>query len=229
MATFIAKRQKYVAGGSYYCHPGRIDLSKPYEGLFPTVDSAVLTVLSRSERPTSGREIARRAGRSHTGAQRVLDRLVEQGLVLQQSGGGALLYTLNRSHLAADSVRQLANLRTVLIDTLRSAIQGWRLEPVHASLFGSAARGDGGPDSDVDIFIVRPRHLPETDGDWMNQVDALNGAVPRWTGNRSGLIEVGQQDVDRLRVERPKIVNELLASAVHLAGRAAADLFGGDS
>lgn len=204
-----------------------MNVSRPYEGLFPTVDSAVLTVLSRTERAFSGREIAKQANRSHTAAQKVLDRLVDQGLVTQQRGGSSLLYVLNRKHLAAPAVLQLASLRSALIDQLRAAISLWSIPPIHASLFGSAARGDGDEFSDIDLLVVRPKNRDGADPEWMMQIDALNGAVPSWTGNPSGLIELGATDVSQLLSDRPAVVNDIIEDGVDLAGVAARHLFTG--
>ena len=40
------------------------------------------------------------------------------------------------------------------MERLRETIRGWRPRPVYACVFGSAARGDGGPDSDIDLLVV---------------------------------------------------------------------------
>jgi len=73
----------------------------------------------------------------------VLNRLADQGLVLQQEAGKAVLYTLNRDHLAAPAVSILADIRSELVRRLRATLADWTIQPVHASLFGWAARGDG--------------------------------------------------------------------------------------
>jgi predicted nucleotidyltransferase len=195
-----------------------MDLSAPFEGMFPTVDSAVLEVLTAAAKPRTGREVARLAKRSQAATQRVLDRLVEHGLVLRQEAGRARVYTLNLNHVAAEPVLKLATLRAALFTPIDEKLDQWRPQPLHASVFGSAARGDGGPNSDVDIFLVRPRSVDEDDIDWRSSVEDLAKAVFEWTGNHAGIAEVSEEELKRLRREQPEIVHRLRADAVELAG-----------
>jgi hypothetical protein len=197
-----------------------MDLSAPFRAIFPSVDSAVLTVLTGSTKPRTGREVARLAERSQAAAQIVLSRFVDQGLVFMEEAGRARLYTLNRDHIAADPIAELANLRFVFFRRLGDEVFAfWRPQPLHVSVFGSAARGDGDPDSDIDIFLVRPGSIDEDDGKWQGQVEALAHNVFRWTGNHAGIAEVSEDDLERLRRDRPAIVASLRADAVDIAGK----------
>jgi DNA-binding PadR family transcriptional regulator len=195
-----------------------MDLSAPFQTLFPTVDSAVLSVLSESTKPRTGREIAKVADRSQDATQRVLDRLVEHGLVLKTEAGRARLYTLNHRHLAARPVTELANLRGGLFEHLREDFGFWDPFPLHASIFGSVARGDGGLDSDVDIFLVRSGDIEEDDEKWRTQIEMLAESVYSMTGNHAGIAEVSEEDLERLRRDRPAVVESLRTDAVNLAG-----------
>ena len=195
-----------------------MDLSAPFESLFPTVDSAVLTVLAKSTKPRTGREIARLASRSQDATQRVLDRLTDQGLVLGREAGRARVYVLNEFHLAADPIFRLAYLRDTLIREVRERIESWHQEPLHVSLFGSTARGESDLHSDIDIFLVRPAPVEENDKQWREQVEGLADQVFEWTGNHAAIAEVGEGEVARLRKERPPIVGSLQADAIDLAG-----------
>lgn len=185
----------------------------------------MLVALAGSTKPCSGRELARRAGRSNTGVQHVLDRLVEHGLVNRGKVGRTFLYELNRDHLLAPIVEQMAEARNELIRRLREAIGAWEAPPVHASLFGSAARGDGDAGSDIDLLIVRPPDLDPEDAIWRGQLDELAGRVRRWTGNNAGIAEVSEGELPRLRKDRPPVVEEVGEDAVYLAGEEARKLF----
>lgn len=196
-----------------------MDVAKPYAAVCPTLHSEVLNVLGGTTRPLTGREIARLAGRnSHSGVLDVLNRLAEHGLVERQEAGRAFLYKLNRDHLAAPAVEVLANMRSELLGRLRRAIENWEVTPFHVSLFGSVARGDGGTESDVDLFIVRPSKLVDEDPRWRRQVDQLATSVFRWTGNRAGIAEVGEDEIPRLQRDEPPIVSELSSDAIVLTG-----------
>jgi predicted nucleotidyltransferase len=195
-----------------------MDVSKPLTAISPGVDADVLTVLAGSTKPRSGREVARHAGRSNTGVQHVLDRLVEHGLVNRQEAGRTFLYTLNYDHLLAPIVQQLAGIRLELVERLRDAIRGWKIQPVHASLFGSAARGDGDARSDIDLLIVRAADINSDSTDWREQIDGLVDLVRRWTGNHAGIIEISEGELPRLRKDRPPVVEEVRKDAIDLAG-----------
>lgn len=195
-----------------------MDLSAPLRSLFPSVDSDVLVALAGSTKPRTGREIARLAHRSQAATQRVLDRLVDHGIVLRTDAGRSRVYRLNRSHLAAEAIEHLANLRQRLFSELERTISLWEPAPLHVSVFGSAARGDGGPESDIDVFLVRPRDVDEDDADWRRHVEALGELLFDWTGNHAGIAEVGEEDLERLRRDRPAIVASLMDDAVDIVG-----------
>jgi predicted transcriptional regulator len=195
-----------------------MDVSRPFAALSDSVDADVLVVLSGSTMPRSGRDLARRAGRSNTGVQHVLDRLVEHGLVKREEAGRTFLYTLNRNHLLASVVEQMAGAQAELIQRLRDEIGQWRVAPFHASLFGSAARGDGDTESDIDLFVVRLAEVESDDSVWREQIDGLAYAVRGWTGNNVGIVDVGRGELAKLRRSRPPVVTELERDAVDLAG-----------
>ncbi len=204
-----------------------MDLSRPWALIRSLIDMEVVRVLRGTTRPLTGREAARlvRTG-SQPAVNASLRRLAEEGLVYAQEAGNAYLYTLNRQHLAAPALEQLADIRSELERRLRTEIAGWEISPAHASIFGSAARGDGDNSSDIDVFVVRPRGVPEADPGWRMQLDRLSEHVQAWTGNHVGLSEVAATDVRRLRRERPPVVDELRRDAINLVGPTTTELLG---
>ena len=203
-----------------------MDVSKPFTALSPSVDVDVLVALAGSSTPRSGREVARRADRSKTGVKHVLDRLVDHGLVDRLEAGSTLLYSLNRDHLLAPAVEQMASARAEMIRRLREEIGDWELPAVHASLFGSAARGQGDTRSDIDLLVVRPADIDPEDETWRAQIDTLAGSVRRWTGNHAGIAEISEGELPRLRKERPPVLEEVRRDAVDLAGQRSRILLG---
>ena len=114
-----------------------------------------------------------------------------------------------------------------LVRRLREAIGAWTVLAIHASLFGSTARGDGGLTSDVDLFLVRPGGVDAEDGIWREQIDDLAESVCRWTGNRAGIAEVSESELPQMRRDRPPIVGEVAADAIDLAGQPARHVLSG--
>ncbi len=179
----------------------------------------MLVVLAGTTAPLTGRQIARLARRGTSpSVSAALDRLVEQGLVHRQVAGRAYLHTLNRDHVAAPLAEALADLRAELLRRLREALGGWEPAPLHASMFGSSARGDGDASSDIDLLLIRPEGVDEEDETWRTQVDALSESVLAWTGNHAGITELGEADVAELRRTPPPILEHLRADGIDLAG-----------
>ncbi|HEX8904243.1 MAG TPA: nucleotidyltransferase domain-containing protein [Longimicrobiaceae bacterium] len=109
----------------------------------------------------SGREAAALAGvRSQSGAQQALTDLARLGIVEKDRIRGAWLYRLNRAHHAAPALAALfaaegerfSSLRDLLSRELHS--QGLLARVQGVTLFGSAARGDARPGSDLDLLVV---------------------------------------------------------------------------
>ncbi|HYI80921.1 MAG TPA: nucleotidyltransferase domain-containing protein [Thermoleophilaceae bacterium] len=196
-----------------------MNLGSPHRLLAHPLDGAVVAVLSATTHPLTGREVARLAPEgSQPGISKALGRLTAEGLVDRQEAGNALLYRLNRDHLAAPAATMLADLRNALIDRLREEIAGWDLQPVHASIFGSVARGDADASSDIDLLIVRPADIAADDPRWRGQRDELSYAVKRWTGNALSTSELPEADIARLADERPPVVAAIRADAITLVG-----------
>jgi predicted nucleotidyltransferase len=195
-----------------------MDVSRPSAAITGRLEGEVITVLAGTVKPLTGRQIARMVQRgSDRGVRLALNRLAEQGLVHVVDAPPALLYQLNREHIAAPIAEALAGLRSELIRRLRDAIGAWRLKPFHASMFGSAARGDGGPDSDIDLFIVRPGGTETEDDVWEDQLADLAENVRAWTGNHAGISVIDERDVMSGRAS-PTLLDDIRRDAVPLAG-----------
>jgi len=207
-----------------------MDVSRPHGVISHPLDSTVLRVLVGTTQPLTGHRVARLADEgSQQGVWKALNRLVREGVVEREEAGSSSLYTLNRDHLAVPAIELLANLRGELLERLRQAFGGWKIKPIHASLFGSAARGDGGVGSDIDLFVVRPRNVDAEDETWCRQLDELAQAVRGWTGNHAGVVELSEGELSTLRRRRPPVLEGLDADAIDLAGADLAQILKGEA
>lgn len=171
-----------------------MDLSHPLRSLVPSLDFAALEVLAGTESALGTSRIQKLAGRgSWAGYQKVLDRLVEHGLVLSEPTNNGFSYRLNRQHLLAPAVLAAVTVRRELLSRLTAAVADLDPAPVHASIFGSFARGHGNESSDIDLFVVLPS---TTDPDrWRAQMTALQDQVLAWTGNRLEVLVLDQEQL----------------------------------
>jgi predicted nucleotidyltransferase len=202
-----------------------VNVARPYAAVTPSLDGEVLNVLAGTTRGLTGREVTLLTGRSsHSGVLRVLNRLTEHGLVQRVELNRASLFALNRDHLAAPAVEQLAGLRGKLLSQIRKEVEAWAIAPVHVSLFGPTARGDGDAGSDVDLFIVRPTAVD--DSPWRDQLDELGEKIERWTGNRAAMVEISEPNLARLVADAAPIVAEIRADAIPLGGSGVSEVLG---
>lgn len=179
----------------------------------------MLEVLAHTNTPLAGREVARLTpSGSEAGVRRALHRLVEQGVVFAEERGGAVLYQLNREHLAFPAIAILVGLRRELLDRLGGLFASWAVPPLNASLFGSAARRDGDAHSDIDVLLVRPNGLAEDAEPWASQVDDLRERVRRWTGNHCQIYQVDELGIADHRRRRAGIVREWIHDSITLYG-----------
>jgi predicted nucleotidyltransferase len=202
-----------------------MDIARPYTAACPSLDGEVLRVLARTNMGLTGRQIALLTGRSsHSGVLQVLNRLTEHGLVDRVELNRAYLFALNRDHLAAPAVEILMGMRETLLDKIRRAIDAWQIVPLHVSLFGSTARGDGDTRSDIDLFIVRTHGLSAEDPEWRAQLYELSSQILRWTGNHAAIAEVADDELARLSADEQPILAELRSDAIVLHGSQLAEL-----
>jgi predicted nucleotidyltransferase len=160
-----------------------VDLARPILDVVPGVRGEILATLARLSAPSTGRQIERAAGQPHSSTARVLDDLVDAGLVLRTSVGRDNTYRLNPDHVAAPAIIALATLRGELVDRLCATLSD-HVDVVAAWLFGSAARGDGNRRSDIDILIVQNVSAPG--GAAASNLASLGKA---WTGNPVQIVE----------------------------------------
>jgi predicted nucleotidyltransferase len=201
-----------------------MDLSDPTRSVTATLDGTVLAVLAAAGKPLTVGQVAQQAVRgSEIGIRRSLARLVEQGIVRATLMGRNQVHELNRDHIAASIAEALAELRPELWKRLRAELSCWRPRPLYATVFGSAARGDGDESSDIDLLVVHPpvpgekrpprrnahfgSQVAEALSDfmassgemgaasqWEEQVDRLRQLVQGWTGNTLQVVDVSFQD-----------------------------------
>lgn len=196
-----------------------MDLASPLRSLVPTLDAEALTVLAGTTAPLTGNRLAGLASRgSRAGLMRVLDRLVAHGLVLAEPAGAATLYRLNREHLLCEPLLAALQARRRLLDRLRAELESWATPCLHASVFGSVARGDATTSSDIDLLLVRPVDVDADEPAWQRQVRQLEVAVAAWTGNALAILELTPADLARARDAGEPLLQSLQDDALVLVG-----------
>lgn len=223
-----------------------MDLSDPTRTVTPTLDGAILAVLAVTGKPLTVGQITEQAARgSEIGVRRSLARLVRQGIVRASLMGRNQVHELNRDHVAADAVIALSGLRAELWRRLREELGTWRPGPLYAAVFGSAARGDGDEDSDIDILLVhqlfpgepKPTRMsaglraeladslsgvilradePDAAMRWEAQIDQLRSKVEAWTGNPLQVVDLSFFEWRRANDENHLLLSEVERDGVEI-------------
>jgi len=205
-------------------------------------------VLAGAGKPLTVGEVAALTPRgSEIGVRKSLARLVEQGVVRATEMGRNRVHELNREHVAAPIAEALAGLRLALWKRLRSTLGAWNPKPAYGCVFGSAARGDGDAQSDIDVLLVRAPVAGETDprrgspglaevvagyaselmavqltarqaSKWARQVEQLHEFVPAWTGNPLQVVEMSTFEWADHRRRRTALFTEIDRDAIQVAG-----------
>jgi predicted nucleotidyltransferase/DNA-binding transcriptional ArsR family regulator len=195
-----------------------MDLSEPASMVMSHGHIALLRVLSGTEETFTVRELSRLAGVSPAYTAKVIGQLTEHGLVLAEKKGGIKLCQLNHAHLAAKAIVELVRLRARLHTLLIEEITAWPLAPFHASLFGSAARGDGDVHSDLDILLIRPNKKTFDNEQWSNQLFTTSMDLKSATGNEVSWLDITMADLKKTVQAKEPIVAEWQKDSVRLSG-----------
>ena len=197
-----------------------MELRHPIATVIPCVNGVVLGVLAATFEPLTGSEIARLSDDrvSQSSVSRVLPKMVQLGIVQAQPAGRAILYRLNRDHVAAGAILQAASLRDELFARMTATTSGWAVASVAVWVFGSAARDAGSSDSDIDVIVVRDERIDADDPLWNEQLTGLAGSVQSWSGNGCDLLEYTPAELWALVADGDALVKALLNDAITLTG-----------
>lgn len=153
------------------------------------------------------RELSRLTGLSSASLQHELKRLAHMGALVREDEGSRAYYRADDSHpawrawflLLRAGARPVDILREALVDT--PDLEG-------AFVFGSTARGNARPDSDVDVFLIGSREAQREAGLRLGEAELLIGreldVIGYDTGELSARIESNNEFVLRV-LNEPRV------------------------
>jgi predicted nucleotidyltransferase len=199
-----------------------VNLSEPITSVIPGAYGPILAALFRTGVPLSGRQIAGLVeGKvSRSRVNDVLRELAAHGLVCEAAHPPAILYTVNRNHVAAEALEALVELRPRLLDRMRADIASWEPSAISVLLYGSVARGDGNAESDIDVLVIRPDAVSAGETTWRNQLDQFVDRVQAWSGNTCEVLEFADAEFTTAMTRGRKLERELRRDAICLGGEA---------
>lgn len=195
-----------------------MELQHPLGAISGAVDTRVLDVLVRAANaPMDAAMIARLTGKSYTGVRHALERMVEQGTVLESSVGTKSLYRFNARHLLAPAIASIVDAKLALVHRLDAVVAELftSTPPAFGALFGSAARNEMHSGSDLDLFLVRPDHA---DVDVFGRsADDLAETATALTGNDARVLVYTLAELAEGAVRHP-VLAEIARDGIPFAG-----------
>lgn len=193
-------------------------VQSPFSVITPTVDGDVLSVLANADTTFTIAQVHRIIGKySEEGVRKAMYRLVDEGIVTQHSAGRTQIYELNRTHLAADAITAIAGLWGSLLGRIRTRLAEFTHPPDYAALFGSAARHEMRSDSDIDIFLVRPRTAND-DPAWDADIAAISSDISAWTGNDARVLVLSDDELADTVTTGERVLSDIARDGVTVYG-----------
>lgn len=182
---------------------------EPFGGIIPGPRGAVLATLLRTDAPMTGRQIygLLRDDYSLWTVQEALKSLTNLGVVESQTIGRAGVHKVNQDHASVAPLRALLDPVAALREAVMSVTSG---EVQAVLLFGSIARGEATPDSDIDLAVIAPAA-------WDNRVE-LEDIVRTRLGNDCDVLVFTEADFGRLAASGEPVVRDILRDGVALSG-----------
>jgi predicted nucleotidyltransferase len=186
----------------------------------------LLRALGPLDRPVSGREAARLAGLSHR-AITALDELAALGVVIRREAAGQHLYTFNREHVLANAIQHVfadeERRSSLILERIRSAAA--EAGALYAGVFGSAARKEDRPGSDLDLFMVL-EHEEAKDRSRDAMAVAFEDMQEHY-GVRLSPVVVALVEARRQAREESSLLQDVLRDARRVHGRPLEELLNG--
>ena len=197
-------------------------LHRPLDAMLGTVANVrVLRALTEHGGALAATAIATRARVARQSAWNAVARLSELGIIETFGEPHGTLFRLNAAHPFVASLQALfqseAQRVERLFETVRAAAKAMKPAPIAIWLYGSVARGEDKPGSDIDLAILSPADHPSAQE--MALTDALYPFMGELT-SRMSIIGMTRADVRRMKRGGDRIWKEIERDAVPIVGPA---------
>lgn len=183
----------------------------------------VVSILLKSPSGISGRGLAVFVGTSTFKMRQVLQFLASQGILKSTAVGKAHLYRLNWDHILVRKILlPLLDFQGNIYSALGQEIMAHlKPKPLAVILYGSIARGQEGPDSDLDLFFVyREKQKPDRQSKQELWMESITRRYGNFVSVRRGTI----LQLRQTHKEKNALIRNIIKEGKVIAGLSMTDL-----
>ncbi len=201
-----------------------MDFRHPIEEVIPGARGRVIAALLETSGELNLRTVARVAGVSIAQASRVLPGLVDLGMIERREIPPSSLFRLVPEHVATRALLALADSRNLVLAEMGRAANAIRPPPISVITFGSFARGDSEPASDIDVIMVRPSGIDADDHGWSEAIEQWRTVVGRVAGNAVEILDIDADAVAAKLFSRTPLWRDVHREGLVVFGKSLAAL-----
>ncbi len=187
----------------------------------------LLRYLATHQGSFTGRALAQAAGVEAKRAAEALRDLVEAGLIQRRRAGRAFLYSMNRNSYVSSDILLPAFERER--DWLKQLGKEIRLSVPGIDsviVYGSRARNEARPESDIDLLVVTGRKKDRDRKRALQDRLDTRGRMAERYGKPVSLLVLDRDEVRRRLRKRNVLLREIIAQGKVIAGSSLAEIFG---
>lgn len=201
-----------------------MNFTKALNKLIPDLAALnVYKILAQQEEGVTGRALAALAGVSTFKMHHTVRALCAQGVITEHIVGKAHLYRLNHEHLMVrDVILFMLRYERELLRQLGDALMTQCTpRPVSIVVYGSVARGEELPDSDIDLLLIYANDIIPPP---MSEYGALMEWVARLYTNPVSIRRARIADIQQPLDEHRSLMRNIVKEGKAIAGLSLTDL-----
>lgn len=185
--------------------------------LADTIHIKVFKILRLHSEGLTGRALGTLAKTSVFKINGVLKSLVAQGVITQVVMGRAHLYRLNEHHiLVRDIISYLIDYENNLLNQLGQAIiKKLSFPPLSIIVYGSIARGDENPSSDIDLLLI---YTDKVKLEALSQTGAMIEWINRNYGNMATIRQMKISEFQKPKAEHKILIRNIIKEGKNIGG-----------
>lgn len=163
------------------------------------MDKIINLFIKEPEREFHIREVAKLTGKSPTTVSKYTKMLKKKGILLSKKMSNHLLFKANTESMQFKALKKEQNIREAISSGLIEYIEEELNNPEAVILFGSFAKGENIPESDIDIAVITPIKKDLSLEKFENKL-----------GHNIQLFLYSEKEIGQMKTKNKELLNNLL-------------------